>query len=80
MASPMLSESKHLHLEGLQREVEFLQSENQLLEGFLQRVGCEEATIMACLLCTDHCLLQVAASLLASVDEERQVQLTSSLL
>lgn len=78
MASPTLSDSKHLHLEGLQREVDFLQSENQLLEGFLQRVG--RGNEMACLLCTDQCLLQVAASLLASVDEERQVQLTCSLL
>lgn len=38
MASPSLSDSKQVHLEGLQREVDFLQNENQLLEGFLQRV------------------------------------------
>lgn len=39
MASPTLSDSKHVHLEGLQREVDFLQNENALLEGFLQRVS-----------------------------------------
>ena len=38
MATSM-SDTKQLHLEGLQREVDFLQNENQLLKGFLQRVS-----------------------------------------
>ena len=58
-----------------QKEVDFLHNENQLLEGYLQRVRASSSVhIVGASTIFSFSCLQVAASLLVSVaDEERQV-------